>query len=56
MAISLVAMVTATLILVLDVVFELIEAGIFFLHIFLVLLVDIFCSLCLFSETLGEKM
>ena len=55
MAISLVAMLTATLILFLDLlVFELIEARILF-YIFSGSLVDSFCSLCLFSEKVGEK-
>ena len=51
MAISLVAMATATLILFLDVGFELISFTYFSGS-----LVDSFCSLCLFSEKLGEKM
>ena len=55
MAISLVAKATATLILFLDVVFELIEARISFTY-FSSSLVDSFCSLCLFSEKLGEKL
>ena len=55
MAISLVAMATATLILFLDVVFGLIEARISFTY-FSGSLVDNFCSLCLFSEKLGEKL
>ena len=55
MAISLVAMATATLILFLDIVFELMEARISF-YIFSGSLVDSFCSLCLFSEKLGEKI
>ena len=55
MAISLVAMVTATLILFLDVVFELIEVRIS-LNIFSGSLVDSSCSLCLFSAKLGEKI
>ena len=55
MAISLVAMATATLILFLDVVFELIEARTSFTY-FSGSLVDSFCSLCLFSEKLGEKL
>ena len=55
MAISLVAMATATLILFLDVVFELIEARISFTY-FSGSLVDNFCSLCLFLEKLGEKL
>ena len=54
-AISLVAMATATLILFLDVVFELIEARILFTY-FSGSLVDSFCSLCLFSEKLGENL
>ena len=45
MAVSLVAMATATLILFLDVVFELIEERIWFIHFFSSL-VDSFCSLC----------
>ena len=55
MAVSLVALATATLILFLDVVFELIEARISF-YIFFCSLVDSLCSLCLFSEKLGEKI
>ena len=55
MAISIVAMATATLILFLDVVFELIEARILF-YIFSGSLVDSFCSLCLFSAKLGEEI
>ena len=55
MGISLVAMATAILILFLDVVFELNEARISF-YIFSGSLVDSFCSLCLFSEELGEKI
>ena len=55
MAISLVAMATATLILFLDVVFELTEARILFTY-FSGSLVDSFCSPCLFSEKLGEKL
>ena len=55
MAISLVAMATATLILFLDVVFELIEARILF-YIFFWFFVDSFCSLSLFSEKLGENI
>ena len=54
-AISLVAMATATLILFLDVVFELIEARISFKY-FSGSLVDSFCPLCLFSEKLEEKI
>ena len=53
-AISLVAMATATLILFLDVVFKIIEAIILFTYLSRSL-VDSFCSLCLFSEKLGEK-
>ena len=56
MAISLVAMATATLILFLDVVFEFIEARISFYIYFSGSLVDSFCSQCLFSEKLGEKL
>ena len=56
MAISLVAMATATLILSLDVVFELIEARISFYLYFSGSLVDSFCSLSLFSEKLGENI
>ena len=55
MAFSLVTMATATLILFLDVVFELTEARISFTYFF-GSLVDSFCSLCLFSEKLGEKL
>ena len=54
MAIFLVAMATATLILFLDVVFELIEARISFY--FSGSPVDSFCSLRLFSEKLGENI
>ena len=54
MAISLVAMATATLILFLDVVFELIEERIWFIY-FSGSLVDSFCSLCPFSENLRES-
>ena len=55
MAISLVGMATATLILFQDVVFELIEERISFTY-FSGSLVDSFCSLCLFSDKLGEKL
>ena len=55
MAISFVAMATATLILFLDVVFELTEARISF-YIFSGSFVDCFCSLSLFSEKLGENI
>ena len=55
MAISFVAMATATLILFLDVVFELVEVRIS-LNIFSGSLLDSYCSLCLFSEKLGEKI
>ena len=55
MAFSLVAMATATLILFLDVVFELIEARISF-YIFSGSLVDSFSSLCLFSAKLRENI
>ena len=55
MAISFVAMATATLILFLDVVFQLTEAKFRFTY-FSGSLVDSFCSLCLFSEKLREKM
>ena len=54
MAISLVAMATATLTLFLDVVFELIEE--FCFTYFSGSLVNSFCSLCLFSAKLGEKI
>ena len=54
MAISLVAMATATLIWFLDVVFELIED--FRFTYVSGSLVNSFCSLCLFSEKLGEKL
>ena len=47
MAISLVTMATVTLILFLDVVFELIKERIWFIY-FSGSLVDSFCSLCLF--------
>ena len=54
MAISLVAMATATLILFLDVVFELIEARIWFIY-FSGSLVDSFCSLCLFFREIRDS-
>ena len=54
MAISLVAMVTATLILFLDVVFELIEVRIWIIY-FSGSLVDSFCSLCLFSREIKSE-
>ena len=54
MAISLVAMATATLTLFLDVVFELIEE--FCFTCFSGSLVDSICSLCLFSAKLGEMI
>ena len=54
MAISLVAMATATLILFLDVVFELIEGRIWFIY-FSGSLVDSFCSLCLFFREIKRK-
>ena len=54
MAVSFIAMATATLILFLDGVFELIEESRF--TYFSGSLVDSFCSLCLFSEKLGEKI
>ena len=49
MAISPVAMATATLILFFDVVFELIEERIWFIY-FSGSLVDSFCSLCVFQK------
>ena len=55
MAISHVAMATATLVLFLDVVFELTEARISF-TCFSGSLMDSFCSLCLVLEKLGEKL
>ena len=55
MAISLVAMATATLILILDVVFELIEERIWFIY-FSGSLVDSFCSLCLFFKEIKRKL
>ena len=55
MAISLVDIATATLIIFLDVVFELIEERIWFIY-FSGSLVDSFCSLCLFSEKLRERL
>ena len=55
MAISLVAMATATLILILDVVFELIEESIWFIY-FSGSLVDSFCSLCLFYKEIKRKL
>ena len=54
MAISLIAMATATLILFLDVVFELIEERILFIY-FSGSLVDRFCSLCLFFREIKRK-
>ena len=54
-AISLVAMATATLILILDVVFELIEERIWFIY-FSGSLVDSFCSLCLFFKEIKRKL
>ena len=54
MAISLVAMANATLILFLDVVFELIEARIWFIF-FSGSLVDSFCSLSLFFREIKRK-
>ena len=54
MAISFVAMATATLILFLDVVFVLIEARIWFIYFF-GSLVDSFCSLCLFFREIKRK-
>ena len=55
MAIFLVAMATATLILFLDVVFELIEERIWFIY-FSGSLVDCFCSLCLFYREIKGKL
>ena len=55
MAISFVAMATATLILFLDVIFELIEEGICFTH-FSGSLVDGFCSLSLFLRKIKRKL
>ena len=55
MAISLFAIATATLILFLDVLIQLIEAIILFTY-FSGSLVDSFCSLCLFSEKLRKKL
>ena len=55
MAISLVAMATATLILFIDVVFELIEERIWFIY-FSGSLVDSFCSLCLFFREIKRKL
>ena len=54
MAVSLVAMATATLILFLDVVFELIEERTLFIY-FSGSLVDSFCSLCLFFKEIERK-
>ena len=54
LAISLVAMATATLLLFFDVVFELIEERIWFIY-FSGSLVGSFCSLCLFTEKLRES-
>ena len=54
MAISLVAMATATLILFLDVVFEFTEERIWFIY-FSSSLVDSFCSLCLFFREIKRK-
>ena len=55
MAISLVAIAIATLILFLDVVFELIEERIWFIY-FSGSLVDSFCSLCLFFRKIRRKL
>ena len=55
MAISLVAMATATLILFLDVLLELIEERIWFTY-FSVSRVDSFCSLCLFFRDVKKKL
>ena len=55
MAISLVAMATATLILFLDVVFEFTEERIWFIY-FSGSLVDNFCSLCLFFREFKRKL
>ena len=52
--ISLVAMATATFILFLDLVFELIEKRIWFIY-FSGSLVDSFCSLCLFFREIKRK-
>ena len=54
MAISLVAMATATLILFLDVVFVLIKEIIWFIY-FSGSVVDSFCSLCLFFREIKRK-
>ena len=54
MAISLVSMATATLILFLDVVFELMDERIWFIYFF-GSLVDSFCSLCLFFREIKRK-
>ena len=54
MAISLVAMASVTLILFLDVVFELTEGRIWFIY-FSGSLVDRFCSLCLFFREIKRK-
>ena len=55
MAIFLVAMATVTLMLFLDVVFELIEERIWFIYIS-GSLVDSFCSLCLFFREIKRKL
>ena len=54
-AISFVAMATATLILFIDVVFEYIEKKIWFIY-FYGSLVDSFCSLCLFFREIKRKL
>ena len=55
MAISFVAMATATLILFIDVVFEYIEEKNWFIY-FSGSLVDSFCSLCLFFREIKRKL
>ena len=55
MAISLVAMATATLILFLNVVSQLTEERIAFIYIF-GFFVDCFCSLCLFFREVKRKL
>ena len=54
-AISLVAMATATLILFLDVVFELVEERVWFIY-FCGSPVNSFCSLCLFFREIKRKL
>ena len=55
MTISLVAMATSTILLFLDVVFEVLEKRIRFIY-FSGSLVDSFCSLCLFFREIKRKI